>query len=458
MLGEFEGEQGYFPIDELRFPESDSLPTAIVDQYPIVKIPTRHSGVMVERLFGVETLSMDQVTLTSAEPEPHYLANDFEREVEQLKAYVYALRMGTTRESLDRATIKKLNLELCESFEATASVDEEDVAIELEPGTFLSVDSTVYLVPQSIRTSSPLDDDDLAELIGDAFSTVLDVNVRKEVYILAKASDREKTFSIVAEQGTRIVHEARRRLDVDQPDEDTFEPPEINLNGSSPNEPTIPRESGKGITKTTLTTDEPVHMAEIGSVEVSQVNFATINERNISIKRLGKTPSSTTRQGSRRVADGYRAEDICMKFEKCEGRVPVKVSHIHGSESYGCDIISFENEERRQQFEKQKDPALIERYIEVKASTSEKNSITLKGNQLEAAQKHQEWFFLYRAYERFEDGTSYELVVLSDPTGRTEAIDPRIDVNPFRTEESECYELQVLTDERSEEKESTIKD
>ncbi|SEP26417.1 hypothetical protein SAMN04487948_1297 [Halogranum amylolyticum] len=56
------------------------------------------------------------------------------------------------------------------------------------------------------------------------------------------------------------------------------------------------------------------------------------------------------------------------------------------------------------------------------------------------------------------DGTSYELVVLSDPTGRTEAIDPRIDVNPFRTEESECYGLEVLTDEKSEEEESTKKD
>ena len=132
-----------------------------------------------------------------------------------------------------------------------------------------------------------------------------------------------------------------------------------------------------------------------------------------------------------------------MRFEKEEGRVPVKVSNIHGSDSYGCDIISFSSKDRRNEFEEHKDPTLIDRYIEVKARTSDKGSILLKGNQLEAAKEHQDRFFLYRAYERTEDGSSYELIILNDPTAVSQAIEPRLDVNPFRTEKSECYELDI---------------
>jgi len=448
MLGKQEGEVDYFPVNELRLAKNGSLPEAIVKKYPTLQINKKSKTPKVEKLFGIKRLSIEDIEITPIESDCHGRNNEFQKEIERLKPSILALRMGTTQETQARDTIRDLEFKLCEFFQATASVDGKNIELELEPGTFLTVNSTVYLVPKPIRTSQLLDDENLVSLIGDVFSTALEINVRKDTYILSMASDREKTFSILSGQDPEVLAKARKLLDVGEGSGRPFDPPELDLNSTKQTDSSS-SESREETTTERQGIHDPDKKVDIGSINVDQGEFEIDDKTNIRIRRIEGPPSNSSRQSSYRVADGYRAEDVCMKFEKKAGRVPIKVSQIHGSNSYGCDIISFSSEDRRKEFSERKDPTLIDRYIEVKASISDTGSILLKGNQLEAAKEHEDRFFLYRAYEQTEDGRSYELITLNDPTAVSRAVEPRISINPFRTEQSELYELEIQPDRDS---------
>ncbi|GAH92769.1 unnamed protein product, partial [marine sediment metagenome] len=88
-----------------------------------------------------------------------------------------------------------------------------------------------------------------------------------------------------------------------------------------------------------------------------------------------------------------RAENLAIEFEKAQSRFPLKVSDIKGVEAYGCDILSFENEHDRDIFSVSPELSLIKRFIEVKGSGLVRGSITLKGNELKAAQNFPDRYY-----------------------------------------------------------------
>jgi hypothetical protein len=286
----------------------------------------------------------------------------------------------------------------------------------------------------------------LASIIAEIFATRLELDIQKEVYMLASTPDREKTFEVLSGGDSELLQEARERFEISVRPDSQFDPPEIQ---PSPPDSTSRSNTDDEPTETTSnsqdTPTEPIPAVDENSsnVTVEETEPRTIETRDVSIQRVtagSRTPQS---RGRYRVADGDRAETICMRFEENQGRHPLKVAHIRGSDSYGCDIISFETADRKEQFQDEYNPELIDRYIEVKASTTDTGTITLKGSQLQTARERQDDFFFYRAYESSADATEYEIVVLADPLGDAEASTPQVKVNPFRTDSADAFELNV---------------
>jgi len=52
MWGQKGNEEGYYPVSNLRFPESESLPSAVIEQYPILTLPTRKSTDKIRSRFN----------------------------------------------------------------------------------------------------------------------------------------------------------------------------------------------------------------------------------------------------------------------------------------------------------------------------------------------------------------------------------------------------------------------
>jgi len=445
MWGQKGSEEGYYPVSNLRFPENESLPSAVIEQYPILTLPTKKSSDKIRTRFNIEPLRIQDISVSDQDVRPYDNAELFEDDIQRLKPFIYGLRMDTTRESQDRDAIKNLTVELCESYSATAKIDGKEIAIELDPSSYLLWEDTAYLVPEEVPTEfSPLRDEDLASVIAEIFATQLELDIQNEIYMLASTRDREKTFEVLTGGDRELLRNARRRFETPVPEDPEFAPPEI-----QPSPPATPTESatGEGSIETAENPDEtasepvPAVDEDSSNLHVEPTVPRTIESRDVSIQRV-TTGSSTPKSRVRyHVADGDRAETICMIFERDQGRYPLKVAHLRGSDSYGCDIISFDTTALREQFQDEYDIDLIDRYIEVKASTSDTGTILLKGSQLQTARERREKFFFYRAYESTTNATEYELVILQDPLGDSETLTPQVKVNPFRTDSADAYEL-----------------
>ena len=82
---------------------------------------------------------------------------------------------------------------------------------------------------------------------------------------------------------------------------------------------------------------------------------------------------------------------------------------------------------------------MIKRFIEVKGRSSERGSIPLKGNELDAARVYADRYYLYRLYEK--DSSQNILLILNDPLEHKEALDNIIEVDLSRALGTERYQL-----------------
>jgi hypothetical protein len=93
------------------------------------------------------------------------------------------------------------------------------------------------------------------------------------------------------------------------------------------------------------------------------------------------------------------------------------VSHLHGSEGFGCDLLSVGSQEIKDQALQQrqvKDSDII-RYIEVKGRRSRTGEIELEPNEFRAAEQRREKYWLYRVYCDPNQDDHYEIALLCDP-------------------------------------------
>ena len=187
------------------------------------------------------------------------------------------------------------------------------------------------------------------------------------------------------------------------------------------------------------TAELPVTMNDM--IITKEDHHPVVTERKkivIRTKAKAATPSITT---LRRITDGDICEEKVLIFEASEGRWPIKVSHIQGYEGPRCDVISFQTEGDWQEYNE--DPIskslLIKRFIEVKGRSNEKGSISLKGNELDAARVYAEQYYLYRLYEK--NNLENVLLILNNPLEHKEALENIIEIDLSRTAETERYQL-----------------
>jgi hypothetical protein len=93
-----------------------------------------------------------------------------------------------------------------------------------------------------------------------------------------------------------------------------------------------------------------------------------------------------------------------------------------GAVGPGCDILSFATPEAREAFRQGpvRDLDSVARFVEVKGRGVSGATIELKGNELAAADRYKDRYFLYRLFEA-ADGT-FELTVLDNPLLHKEAL------------------------------------
>ncbi len=449
MLGRIKGELAYSPISKLFYVENITLPSNIAEHYPLLELDKRRGASKVEKLFGVEQLNRDKIQIEITHSEEHPTSQSFESEVDRLKPYIYALRVEEDTNRVNLSTLKRLKVKLCKSISVAVSISGERREIDLTEGDSINIDTVAYLVSEpSDYSHFFLNDEIIADALGEIISNILRVDVNNEIARLASCSSGKRDLlldRIVGGSGKERMRKSKELLKTSEDKEEKenqFSKPSPWTPPPKDDEEELPEEwpeedLAKGATKSD----------DIGSVSTRHLGTPVpLPKKKVVARRIQANPKSDRTPHSRKRVNPDRAENLALRFEQSQERYPVKVSHIRGFQAYGCDIISFKSEKDVASFKKKNDLDLVDRFIEVKGSTTEKGSVILGGNELCSAQAYRERFFVYRVYEE-EDTGLFELITLGDPLdSEKEAFEIRYEINPFRSLKSYLWEVEEKDD------------
>lgn len=454
MYGKHGGTYGYFPIDKLYYIDNFALFSHIEAYFPLLELDKRRGGNKVHRLFNVRTLTAEELSkrLRVTNHVSHPGAEDLKREIERMKPFIYALRFDDDADRSELSPLKRLDIKLCRSVTAKLTLDDRLEQIELKQGESLKEGDITYLVGEPEEYDrSYLRDPIIADAIGEIMSTVLRVNLSSDIAFLLTCKPTQKKALLdrmLGGFGEEKLNKTRKLLQAPLGEEEEgpiYDPPPI-IPGTPVSDPTVPVE-GEEQSPAGPESTPSLPPSTVGPVEVTPEKNIPIQgkvRRKLKVVR-GPNPKPRYR---RTLTNADRAENLAMNFEENQGRFPIKVSDIKGEEAYGCDILSFIGEDDRTEFLEHPDVTKVVRLIEVKGSGISKGSITLKGNQLKAANDYKDRFFLYRVFEDPEDRGFFELIELADPLGleEEEALELEYEVHPYRTEAANKWSITEITE------------
>ena len=439
MFGRLNGKGEYYPLKKLYYLDNQTLPEHIASQYPLLELDKRRGALKVKKLFGIEQLTRDKINIKVSEVEEHPRSQDFQSEIERIKPYIYSLRVEEDTDRRELRILKRVMITLCKRVKGTILVDNSEKEFELKEGESITLDSEAYLVAEP-HYDFPflLQDELIADAVGEIFANYLRVDISSDIARIASCSNevRNKLLDrITGGSGeervnkTKEIYEVQEKTEMEFPKPPHWEPPKQDSE----------RTPQKGVDETADLEVDAV-TETVGTVSVSAKEVPYTPKREIS-KRLKLNPKPRCSLSPKRRVDPDRAENLAVQFEKAQNRLPKKISYFQGVESYGCDIISFKNESQMKFFIETGNPRFVERFIEVKGRSSDKGSVSLKGNELTSAQKYREKYYIYRIYEDMDNGV-FELIELGDPLGsEKDAIDLQYEINPFRSQKSIGWEV-----------------
>jgi hypothetical protein len=450
VLGHSGEKVDYFPIGDLYYFENPTLPESVLKQFPSLDLDRRRGAAKVKKLFGVEPFSLSAANITMKEFEEHPCSQDFKKEVDRLKPYIYALRVEEDSDRSELRSLKRLEVKLCRSAKCTIHVGEEEKEIILHPSESIVVDSIVYLVAEPMEYDRPfIRDEIIADALGDVITSILKVEIGGDIARLATCSNlrlRVLLDKLSGGSGEARLEKVEELMNLPLVEEDEFAtplpvaPPPFVATAPTLGQPPSEPESKKGL-NIGIRPDSVGPVSVSGGDEVEIVQPREIAQR-VKINSKAHSESHTNRP----LVNPDRAENLAVAFEEAQSRFPEKVSHFQGFEAYGCDILSFISKENLENFRSKPDMKLVERFIEVKGRVSNIGSVTLKGNELKCAQNNGKRFFLYRVYESEKSG-EFELVETPDPLGiEMGALKIQYEIHPFRTKCSRHWDVREIDD------------
>ena len=383
----------YFPKQSLRYLENQTLSKSVSKLFPLLSLEGRRGSGKVKRFFDVDTLNPSKLSIKIKEAHEHVSSIDFELEVEELKPFIYALRVKEDS-GKERSRIQNLKVKLCSSLDCSVEINQEKVnEIKLKYGESIIVDSIAYLVaePYDISRKSLVVDPIISGILGEIFSTIVEVNIADSVARLATCPPPMRIDvlnQITSGTGRERLENANTY----------FKNPEIDEESITPNIPPKPVPPTPNIsdlgTQSAPLVNKP---STVGPVSVSAEKPIIVSPSR-HIKRRIKVNSKPLATSKHPQADADRSESVAMQFEIAHGRFPEPVSHFQGSDAYGCDILSFATEQDNRSFKSNPDKHLIARFIEAKGRTNEK-AIVLEGNELKSAVDNKDKYYIYLVHE-----------------------------------------------------------
>lgn len=428
MWGRYKSVASYLPVNELRYNANLTVTKAIETHIPLVDIPRRKSTQMVKQLFGISSLTSEEIVLTLESEGTEYDpgSEDANQHLHIAMPCIYALRLARTLDERGRelGLLRKAALLVCIQARVSARLpgDVTEIIVLTEPGERIVVDTSLVVVGD-YRENGPgfltfwLS---AAELVAELLGT----DVADEVGGILRCRTPAEMLEVVrvrlGSDADRKLSEAKARFDnasTDGSDEADYPIP-----SPKPTDETSPAPQPAQPSPPSIPAGSPGSGATGGSDLTSGAGgtfqpIAGPSERTPKRRKLVVTGAGGGGGGGGPLA----TEDVTFKvvdaFERHEGRFIIPVGHLHGSDGFGCDLLSVACEAIRDKAltETSINDTDIERYIEVKGRRSRTGEVEISDNEYRAAQRRRERYWLYRVFVDPLRAAHYEVAVLSDP-------------------------------------------
>jgi hypothetical protein len=454
--------RGWVKPSEALYADQAGFPLAAREFLSLIDLPPRkNTGNVVDR-FGVRALSQQKYKLevTSISEEQGQAASFLRTDLAAARPYIRALRLADANVTTRLRRFDRLELSIATAVEIAVTINDRRIEGRVENWTHV-LDGNRLIV--AIDSSQPLPQvNALAhEAIADGIAELFDLQSGAEfAKLIGAASDGLRAILLRRMLPNMSDAEIADLLaDIGIAEEEPYEPvkvdPETLARGPAKQNP-----AGSTSGETTATPPPPAPPPPPPQAPVRPANPAAVTatpiasgptlqpfrpgvRRTVGIRVGAPTGAvgGTVHPDPHRAAD---AEEWTGLFETSQGRFPIYVGHLQGRDAYGCDWVSFCNEEDLASF--QADPQrtdLVERFIETKSG-----SVELTDNETRAAEIRRERFFIYRI-DFYSGSRSFaELTIVSDPLAHREAIRARFEFRMDAVANRESFQL-TPTDEEA---------
>jgi len=442
VWGSKEGHAGYFKITELRHVDLDGMPSALLKKLPIADLPKRVGAEKVKRILGITALDRASIRqeLISCRTSP--IQVDREQWFREAKPAIKRLRQAQTKQAQALGAFERLELVIC---------DELRVRMEYEGTIYdhLVSEGEWYIFSDKLHVRGDLDDS--IDLLADAAGMAI-----AAVFGIAEGDAFAKILQCLPKNRGKLL----KRMCGDDFHEE-IEAAKVRPGPAYAGaiNPLGPAADGDGRTSdNTPGNEEGLERTESsegadgedaktpGVRPIPHVAQPPSQSRRLIVRKLQRAVGTTS--GRRQMVDGDKCERMAIAFEEQSDppRFALGVGHITGEEAPGFDLVSFDSSEERDIFQipETRDWSKVRRFIEVKGRSSSSARIELKGNELTAARKYGDRYYLYRFYEA-SDG-QYLVSILENPLAAEEAKAQIIEVDLERAYATQRFEFIVEAD------------
>lgn len=451
------GKLSYVPVASgVYFRGDATIPKAVADYYPVVDLPRRGGIEKIARVFGVKVLRSKDIKITIDQHDTVPGGEEMNDELHRLKPYILAVRLDSNPTVAGLAQFRELTVVPCTHVRGRANVEGQEVDISVgDAGESIIAGEVAYLVVHADMRRPFLQDVMAARQVANVLAEVLGVEQASDFAYLARAGGAEERTQVLSDilghDAVAILSKAKETLqmetDSDREAAEAWEPIPTGMAGQQPataEKPGAPATVGAPVTETTALPVPEQVQAKAEEREPAEAK-GTVERRVVRAK-----PSTREQvQGTRRVTDGDRCEDLAERFEESQGRFPLRVSAIQGVQGFGCDIVSFATREDLRVFIESRGGNIrcVGRFIEVKGRSSEKGTVPLEGNELEAARIHREKYYIYRVHEAVPN-QKWGVVELADPLDHEWRVSYQVD--PFRCQDTKYWTVTPVERDRQE--------
>jgi hypothetical protein len=446
MWGTKAGISAYYKIEDLHHADSDGLPIELLDRLAIVALPHRVGSEKVKRVFGVTSIDRLDIKQNLKRHCEAYTDEDIDEYFQFVKPHFKSLRASQSSQKQHLGSLEKLKLVICSELSAGMTYEGKYFSYDLPSWAWL-IDNDILYIKAESSSMVETDSDLLADTIGSVMASVFRIADGGEFARIFRCKPKDRNSLLKRMRGDKVEEVDMGIFNTSV--EDSFGvlpdvgvikdlkiyPPQVKDNVTKHQVPPIVAAISASIDTTN------------NSIEVKRIlNPISVSGEKQKLRVRGRTsgtPGAMNYVNGYQATDGDFAEIKVLEIEESfdPARYPLLVGQIVGSESFGCDILSFDTEIKRDNFKNNKDRNWdqIDRFIEVKGRKHNSAEIELRGNEKNAATKYNEKYFLYRLHKVSDD--NYLLSILKNPLADSSAIEQSVYVNLDKSAKKEVYEV-----------------